>query len=74
MHPADIKASLQKAGKPAVRIAEELGINRSCVTRVIRGQTSRRVATRIAEVVGKPVSEIWPGKYESAKRRRRTAA
>ncbi len=65
MHPADIKAQLQKRGSPCIRIAERLRVPRSTVSAVVNGNgTSRRVAFEISRVIGRPVGEIWPGKYE----------
>lgn len=69
MHPEDIKASLAKAGKPCIRIAEELRISRAAVSATVRGETSRRIADRIAATIGKSLSEIWPGKYDKPARR-----
>lgn len=64
MHPADIKASLQKKGSRPVDVARSLKVARSTVSRVIAGTaTSRRVAREISLIVGKPASKLWPGKY-----------
>lgn len=70
MHPADIKASLQKAGFPSKRVAGELNVPESTVSEVIHSKsTSRRVAERIAEIIGVPIGTIWPGKYKTRRRR-----
>ena len=64
MQPPFIKAELTVRGWPPTRIAEKLGVSRSAVTRVIHGQSrSQRIAAEIADVVGKPAMEIWPGYY-----------
>lgn len=65
MHPADIKAALEKKGRPAVKVARRLHINKATVSRVIHGRdTSRRVADEISRVTGIPISQLWPGRYE----------
>lgn len=64
MKPPFIKAELTVRGWPPTRIAQVLGVSRSAVTRVIHGQSrSRRIANRIAEVVGEPACQLWPGHY-----------
>lgn len=64
MHPADIKAALQKRGTNQSKIAETLSLSRSTVTYVIQGRSkSRRVAEAISTATGIPVERLWPGKY-----------
>jgi len=64
MHPADIKAALQKKGSSCAQIARKQNVDRSMVSQVVCGRgTSRRVAFEISRVIGRPVQEIWPGKY-----------
>ena len=64
MHPEDIKASIRKLNTTPKAIAGELGVCVMTVSHVIQGRgVSARVASRISEVIGKPVDEIWPGKY-----------
>ncbi|MFY3986097.1 helix-turn-helix domain-containing protein [Achromobacter xylosoxidans] len=62
MHPEDIKAALRKAGVTQAALADELDIARSSVAQAISGSIrSARIQARIAEIIGKPVKEIWPG-------------
>lgn len=64
MHPADIKAALQKRGTNQSKIAEALNLSRSTITYVIQGRSkSRRVADAISKATGIPVDRLWPGKY-----------
>ena len=70
MHPADIKALLEKAGATQVAIASAVhgrdgkGVSRAAVHHVIRGLSrSQAIARHISQVVGQPVSRLWPGKY-----------
>lgn len=70
MHPADIKAALEKAGSSQSAIARSLrtkaggSITPGAVHLVVLGASkSQRVAMRISEVTGLPVSLLWPGKY-----------
>lgn len=65
MHPADIKASLEKAGTNQLKIAKALAISDTAVNHVIYGRsTSRRVAELISIKTGKTISELWPGRYD----------
>lgn len=69
MHPADIKASLEKKGRPCAWIARELGVTPTSVSRVIKGDlVSRRIASRIATELGVSLNRLWPGKYTSRSR------
>lgn len=64
MHPADIKAALEKRGTNQTRIAEAMKVSRPTITYVIQGRTkSRRIAEAISKATGIPVNKLWPGKY-----------
>lgn len=64
MHPADIKAALQKKKRTQADVARKLSVRPTIVCQVIHGTSrSRRVARHLAELIGRPVSEIWPGCY-----------
>jgi lambda repressor-like predicted transcriptional regulator len=70
MHPADIKATLQKTGHSQVDIAKALKrgdsghVHKSAVSRVIAGSLiSASIASGIAKACGVPVAQLWPGKY-----------
>lgn len=64
MHPADIKAAIEKAGSSQVDIAAECSVTPSTVAHVINDRgTSTRVAQAIARVTGLSLSQLWPGKY-----------
>lgn len=68
MHPADIKAALQKSGSNQTRIADQLHISYNAVSNVIYGRMkSRRVALAVSGATGIPVEKLWPGKYDSQK-------
>ena len=67
MHPADIKAEIQKAGTSQAEIARELDVSKTVINNVIYGRmTSRRIAECIAEKIKKTLDEIWPDKYTEA--------
>jgi lambda repressor-like predicted transcriptional regulator len=73
MHPENLKAAIRMKGTTPAALAEELGVSRSTVTQVIAGTgVSARVQARIAQVIGIPVSAIWPAK--KSLRRTRAAA
>jgi len=60
MHPADIKAELEKKNVTAAAIADELGVSRTAVSNVIKGTTrSDRIRKHIAQVINKSVNSIW---------------
>lgn len=64
MHPADIKAALQKRGTSQRQIAESLNLSTSTITYVIQGRgKSGRVAQAISQATGISVDRLWPGQY-----------
>lgn len=70
MHPADIKAALEKCGCTQAAIARSLlgrkgqRLSRMAVHLVLVGRSkSTSVARRISVVTGIPVGQLWPGKY-----------
>jgi lambda repressor-like predicted transcriptional regulator len=64
MHPADIKAALQKNGSSLANVARKLEVSRTTVTLVVQGKaTSRRVANEIAAQTNRSVSRLFPGRY-----------
>jgi lambda repressor-like predicted transcriptional regulator len=66
MHPADIKAAIEKAGSSQRDIADECDVSPSAVAHVIHGRgTSTKVAQAVARITGLAVSALWPGKYDS---------
>lgn len=65
MHPADIKAAIEKAGTTQAAIARELEVSGVHVWQVVHGRSqSQRVADAISRVTGIPVKKLWPGVYE----------
>ena len=83
MHPADIKAALQKCGTTQTAVARSLRgpVSQMAVSHVISGRgKSARIALRISQLTGIPVSQLGPGKYpalemlQSPASRRRAAA
>jgi lambda repressor-like predicted transcriptional regulator len=75
VHPADIKASLEKCGYRPAMVARDLKVSKGTVSRVIAGKNkSKRIAKRISEALGTPVSVLWPGKYSDTPAARRKRA
>ncbi|SIR05997.1 helix-turn-helix domain-containing protein [Pseudacidovorax sp. RU35E] len=61
MDPERIKAGLRMKGVTPAAIAEQLGVSTPTMSQVISGRSvSARIRNRIAEILGKPVDEIWP--------------
>mgnify|MGYP003393723421 CR=1 FL=1 len=66
MHPEDIKAEIRKKGSSLVDIAREMNVGPMTVSHVVHSRgVSRRVAQRISEVTGIPISRLWPGGYKA---------
>lgn len=64
MHPADIKAEIEKVGATQADLSRDLEVSKTVVNEVIYGRTtSRRIAEHIAKKIGKTLDDIWPGKY-----------
>lgn len=76
MHPADIKARLERAGYHQSDVARLCGVSPATIGEVIHGRTrSREIERRLAILLGREPKEIWPTWYcEDGKplRRRRT--
>ena len=61
MHPEQIKAAMRIAGVSPSALCDELWVAASSVSQAISGHIkSQRIQGRIAQIIGKPVSEIWP--------------
>jgi lambda repressor-like predicted transcriptional regulator len=64
MHPADIKAEIEKSGISQADLSRDLEVSKTVVNEVIYGRTtSRRIAEHIAKKIGKSLDDIWPGRY-----------
>ena len=75
MHPEEIKAAMRMRGITPTALADELGVANSSVSQVISGRaTSARIAGRIAQIIGKHPSVIWPPKDKPVLRRVKSAA
>jgi lambda repressor-like predicted transcriptional regulator len=65
MHFADIQAQLKKAGWSQERVAIKTGYSKQHVSSTLRGvRRSRAIAAAVAEITGRPISELWPGLYD----------
>ena len=60
MSPDEIKCAIEEKGYNFAVIAEALDIHPNNISRVVsRSQTSKKVALRICQVIGKPISEVF---------------
>ncbi|WP_017327387.1 helix-turn-helix domain-containing protein [Synechococcus sp. PCC 7336] len=67
MNPIDIKAELRKAGYTQTDVAQLLNCTPQTVWNVIsRRDRSRRVEEKIAELIDRPLWEVWPDSYPQA--------
>ncbi|PZP60193.1 MAG: hypothetical protein DI604_31405 [Delftia acidovorans] len=61
MHPEEIKAGMRMAGTTPAMLCDELGVAASSVSQTISGHIkSKRIQSRIAQILGKPIEAIWP--------------
>lgn len=61
VHPEEIKAAMRIAGTTPAMLCDELQVAASSVSQTISGHIkSKRIQTRIAEIIGKPIELIWP--------------
>jgi lambda repressor-like predicted transcriptional regulator len=75
MHPEEIKAAMRMKGITPTAMADQLGVANATVSQVISGRSvSARIQGRIAEIIGKSVSEIWPKANQRPVLRRTRAA
>ena len=58
-HPADIVAAVRKRGQTLTGISTDLGLTSSAGSRALLFPHAR-VNRAIADVIGKPIHEIWP--------------
>jgi lambda repressor-like predicted transcriptional regulator len=67
MHPADIKAAINKAGSSQADVARTLqgrNVTPSAVWAVINGNSrSASIAKHISRITGLAVHVMWPGAY-----------
>lgn len=70
MHPADIHAALKKAGSSWADVARSLRgahnrpLTTAAVFNVVHGfSKSDKIAWRLSEVTGVPVTQLFPGQY-----------
>lgn len=67
MHVEDIKGGLRKRGYTLKRIAEEMEVSLSHVSKVLRvGHRSERIERRIADILDRPVERVFPNRYKKA--------
>ena len=63
MRPNEILAALMLKERRSAEIARKFNVSKTMINRVIYGHsTSRRIQEEIADILEKPVSEIWPGR------------
>ena len=61
MHPADISASLRKAGSSQAQIARQLRASKPAVCAIVHGRKrSARIEAAIAKATGLTPMALWP--------------
>lgn len=59
-----LQFQLRKRGYTQAELAKLIGVHQSTVNNVLHGrETSHRVATKVAELLGRPIDELFPGRY-----------
>ncbi len=61
-HPADIKATLEKAGWTLSRLSRSHGYHRSAASHVLRHPWPK-LERVIAEAIGLQPQDLWPSRY-----------
>ncbi|MNV62821.1 hypothetical protein D3C71_1553850 [compost metagenome] len=75
MHPEEIKAAMRIAGTTPAMLCDELHVAASSVSQTISGHIrSKRIQTRIAEIIGRPIDAIWPNQVVLRRSREQVAA
>lgn len=60
MTPIQIKHALEQAGYTQTKIADECNVSKPFVTNVIKNTaTSHRVRCYIAQIINRPVEQVW---------------
>ena len=63
MKPNEIRGHLLLKNVRSSDVARKIGVSDAAVSQVISGTAvSARISAEIARIIGKPVSEIWPGR------------
>lgn len=59
-----LQFELRKRGYTQAALAKLIGVHHSTVNNVLHGrETSHRVAAKVAELVGRPIEELFPDRY-----------
>ncbi|MPT28067.1 MAG: transcriptional regulator [Achromobacter sp.] len=75
MHPELIKASIRMKGTTPTALAAKLKVAPTTVFEVIAGRTrSARIERAIADLIGQPISVLWPGHAQPKRINRRLKA
>lgn len=71
--PEYIKAEIRIRAHTASSIGDELGVSRTAVANVIEGKSkSARIRQHISQLLGQPISVLWPEKKAAAPGLRRS--
>lgn len=72
MHPADIKALLEKARATYEDVARLAGVtSRSYVAHVLAGRVrGPKIEAAIAEITKTPLNRLWPDRYSRTRARK----
>lgn len=73
-HHQRIKAEIRIRRGNLKNLGEELGVTGAAVGQACRGKQMRRIQVAISELIGVPLSELWPDLYTTKKSAKRRAA
>ena len=66
-----LQFELRKRGYTQAALAKLIGVSHSTMNNVLHGRaTSHRVAEKVAELLGKPMQELFPDRYVYRPRKR----
>ncbi len=69
MHKEDIKAGLRKQFGSLLAFEVEYGLPHESASQHLRGKSSFRVASAMADALGVEVYDLWPDRYPRPQRR-----
>lgn len=63
-HAIWLQFELRKRGYTQAALAKLIGVHHATVNNVLHGRhPSHRVAEKVAELIGRPIQELFPGRY-----------
>lgn len=68
IHPADLKAKIQKRGGTITSLARASGVSVGLLAMAMKARTSERAERIIADFLGEDPASLWPSRYPGGRR------